>query len=44
MSDKDYLNTSIENGKEKAIYVANSVLNEVYEVVGFSKAKKSPTS
>ena len=37
MGDKAYLDAIMKNGKEKAIYVADSVLNKVYDTVGFSK-------
>ena len=37
MSDKAYLDLIMKNGKEKAIQVADSVLNKVYTAVGFSK-------
>ena len=35
--DKVYLDSIMKKGKEKAIYVADSVLSKVYDVVGFSK-------
>ena len=37
IDDKPYLDGIMKKGKEKAIYVADSVLNKVYDVVGFSK-------
>jgi len=37
MEDKTYLDLIMKNGKEKAIYVADSVLDKVYSAVGFSK-------
>ena len=37
MRDKAYLDLIMKNGREKAIYVADSVLNRVYTAVGFSK-------
>jgi len=37
MDDKQYLDEIMINGKEKAIKVADSVLNKVYDVVGLSK-------
>ena len=38
MDDKDYLDNIMNKGKEKAIHVADSVLNKVYTIVGFSKS------
>ena len=38
MSDKTYLDSIMVNGKNKAIAEANSVLNKVYDIVGFAKA------
>ena len=38
IGDKAYLDFIMKNGKEKAIQVADSVLNKVYTAVGFSKA------
>jgi len=37
IEDKSYLDEIMRKGKEKAIYVADSVLSKVYDVVGFSK-------
>ncbi len=37
IDDKPYLDGIMKKGKEKAIYVADSVLSKVYGVVGFSK-------
>ena len=37
IDDKPYLDGIMKKGKEKAIYVADSVLSKVYDVVGFSK-------
>ncbi len=37
MDDANYLDEIMKNGKEKAILVADSVLNKVYEVIGLSK-------
>ena len=37
MGDKAYLDLIMKNGRDKAIYVADSVLNRVYTAVGFSK-------
>ena len=37
IDDKPYLDGIMKQGKEKAIYVADSVLSKVYDVVGFSK-------
>ena len=34
----------MKKGREKAIYVADSVLSKVYDAVGFSKTLKSPTN
>ena len=39
MGDKAYLDLIMKNGKEKAIYVADSVLDKVYTAVGLSKIK-----
>ena len=35
MSDKEYLDSIIHDGKEKARSVAEPVLKQVYEIVGF---------
>ena len=35
--DKSYLDEIMRKGREKAIYVADSVLSKVYDVVGFPK-------
>jgi len=37
MDNKDYLDSIMKNGKEKAIHIADSVLKKVYTTVGFSK-------
>ena len=37
IEDKSYLDGIMRKGKEKAIYVADSVLSKVYDVVGFPK-------
>jgi len=37
IDDKSYLDEIMKKGREKAIYVADSVLSQVYDVVGFSK-------
>ena len=37
IDDKPYLDGIMKKGREKAIYVADSVLSKVYVVVGFSK-------
>ncbi len=37
IEDKPYLDGIMKKGKEKAIYVADSVLSKVYDVVGFPK-------
>ena len=37
IDDKPYLDGIMKKGREKAIYVADSVLNKVYNVVGLSK-------
>ena len=37
IDDKPYLDGIMKKGREKAIYVADSVLSKVYDVVGFSK-------
>jgi tryptophanyl-tRNA synthetase len=37
IDDKLYLDGIMKKGKEKAMYVADSVLSKVYDVVGFSK-------
>ena len=37
IDDKLYLDGIMKKGKEKAIYVADSVLSKVYNIVGFSK-------
>ena len=37
MEDKRYLDTIMKNGKEKAIAVAEPVLRQIYDIVGFSK-------
>ena len=37
IDDKPYLDGIMKKGKEKAIYVADSVLSKVFNVVGFSK-------
>ena len=37
MKDRTYLDTIMKTGKEKAIVVAEPVLNQVYDIVGFSK-------
>jgi tryptophanyl-tRNA synthetase len=37
MEDRIYLDTIMKTGKEKAIVVAEPVLNQVYDIVGFSK-------
>ena len=37
IDDKSYLDSIMKKGKEKAIYVADSVLSKVYDAVGFSK-------
>jgi tryptophanyl-tRNA synthetase len=37
MSDRDYLDNIMKTGKEKAISVADPVLKQVYEIIGFSK-------
>ena len=39
MRDKAYLDLIMKNGREKAIYVADSVLDKVYTAVGLSKIK-----
>ena len=39
MRDKTYLDLIMKNGREKAIYVADSVLDKVYTAVGLSKIK-----
>ena len=36
IEDKSYLDEIMRKGKEKAIYIADSVLSRVYDVVGFS--------
>ena len=36
IDDKPYLDGIMKKGKEKAIYVADSVLNKVYDIVGFT--------
>ena len=38
MDDKAYLDNIMKKGKEKAIYVADSVLKKVYDAIGFSKS------
>tara|TARA_Y100000768_G_scaffold117208_1_gene86563 strand:- start:266 stop:646 length:381 start_codon:yes stop_codon:yes gene_type:complete len=35
MNDKDFLDSIINTGKEKAISVAEPVLKKVYEIIGF---------
>ena len=37
MKDHKYLDTIMKTGKQKAIAVAEPVLNKVYDIVGFSK-------
>ena len=37
MQDKNYLDSIMKAGKEKAIAVAEPVLSQVYDIVGFSK-------
>ena len=37
IDDQQYLDGIMKKGKEKAIYVADSVLSKVYDVVGFPK-------
>ena len=37
MEDRRYLDNIMKTGKEKAIVVAEPVLNQVYDIVGFSK-------
>ena len=37
IDDKPYIDEIMRKGREKAIYVADSVLSKVYDVVGFSK-------
>ncbi len=37
IEDKPYLDEIMRKGKEKAIYVADSVLRKVFDIVGFSK-------
>ena len=37
IEDESYLDGIMRKGKEKAIYVADSVLSKVYDVVGFTK-------
>ena len=36
MNDEEYLNTIMKKGKEKAISVAEPVLKNVYDIIGFS--------
>ena len=38
MDDKSYLDSVMINGKNKAIEEADSVLNKVYEIIGFKKS------
>ena len=38
MNDNSYLDTIIKEGREKAITVAEPVLKEVYEIIGFSSS------
>ena len=35
MKDKKYLDSIISNGKDKAISVAQPVLSNIYEIIGF---------
>ena len=37
MEDKEYLDNIMKSGKEKAIAVAEPVLSQVYEIIGFAK-------
>ena len=37
LNDKEYLDSIIKVGKEKAIAIADPVLTKVYEIVGFSR-------
>ena len=37
LSDKQYLDTIMKEGQDKAITIAEPVLSKVYEIVGFSK-------
>ena len=36
MNDEEYLNTIMKKGKEKAISVAEPVIKNVYDIIGFS--------
>ena len=38
MDDQSYIDSIIKNGKEKASKIADSVLHDVYEVIGFVKS------